>query len=339
MRYDQSVQQSAEILRLVLPHLPRHSAAYHPISYALWYEYNAGINPPLKARMDALQAEGSRIDDAMAYELYREYILDAWSSRSLSVNHQLEGLVSTFEQSAERACADAENFSESWGEFQQRLLEAPPELREQIAADLVASGLRMRGRVNELRTELQASVDETRQLRRELHRLHSEVLTDPLTGLCNRRGLDPAFAEIHRRAMETGGTCSTILIDVDHFKRVNDNYGHSFGDAVLKNVAATLRRRARSEDVVARLGGEEFLIVLPDTTTEAARQLAEDMRSTVERGELRQRGSQEVIAKITISAGVTGMRAQDTPANMITRADSAMYRAKSRGRNQVAVLA
>ena len=338
MRYDQSVQQSAEILRMVLPNFPRHGAAYHPISYALWYEYNAGINPPLKARIDALQAEGRTIDDPLAYELYREYILDAWSSRSLSVNHQLEGLVSNFEQSAERACADAEQFSQSWGEFQQKLVEAPRALREEVAADLVTSGLRMRGTVNELRTELQASVDETRRLREELHRLHSEVLTDPLTGLSNRRGLDPAFAEIHRQAVETGGTCSAILIDVDHFKRLNDSFGHLFGDVVLKNVASALRRRARSEDVVARLGGEEFLIVLPDAGTETAKELAEDMRTTIERGELRHRGSTDVIAKVTISAGVTGMRAQDSPGNMIARADSAMYRAKSRGRNQVAVL-
>lgn len=339
MRYEHSVHQSAEILRMVLPNFPRHTAAYHPISYALWYEYAAGINPPLKARLDSLLAEGRTIDDDLAYELYREYILDAWSSRSLSVNHQLEGLVSTFELSAERACADAEQFNTSWGEFQHKLGAAPVELREQLATDLVQSGLRMRSAVHELRTELQASVDETRRLRAELQRLHSEVMTDPLTGLCNRRGLDPAFAQIYQHALESGSPCSAILVDVDHFKRLNDNFGHVFGDLVLKKVATELRRRARGSDLVARLGGEEFLIVLPHTDGATAQNVAEDMRTSIERGELKQRGPSAGTAKVTISAGVTAMRPQDTPASMIARADSAMYRAKNRGRNQVAMMA
>jgi diguanylate cyclase len=338
MRYDQSVQQSAEILRMVLPHFPRHAAAYHPISYAIWYEYSAGINPALKQHIDTLVSQGQRIDDDVAYQIYREHILDAWSAQSLKVNSQLEGLVSTFELSAERACIDAGEFDLAWGEFQSRLAEVPENLRHQLADGFLESGVRMRGSVSELRTELQASVEDTRRLKAELKRLHSEVLTDPLTGLYNRRGLDSAFAEIHQQALLAGSTCSAILIDVDHFKRFNDSFGHLFGDQVLKSVASALRRRARTEDLVARLGGEEFLVVLPGSGPEQAQQVAEEMRSFVERAELRNRANGDSVAKITISAGVTGMRAEDTPANMIARADAAMYRAKNAGRNQVAVM-
>ena len=141
MRYDQSVQHSAEILRMVLPQLPRHPAAYHPITYALWYEYNAGINPPLKSRIDALVAEGRTIDDGLAADLYRELILDPWSSRALQVNEQLKGLVSHFEDSAGRTCADAESFNRHWDEFAGELDAAPPELRDRIAAPIAEGGV------------------------------------------------------------------------------------------------------------------------------------------------------------------------------------------------------
>ena len=339
MRYEQSVQHSAEILRMVLPQLPRHPAAYHPITYALWYEYTAGINPPLKSRIDSLVAEGRSIDNTLAVELYRELILDAWSSRALDVNDQLDGLVSKFEDSAGRACADAETFNRHWDEFAGELEVVSPVIREQIGSKLVESGQRVNATVGDLRQELESSVEEARRLREELRRLHSEVLTDPLTGLANRRGLDTTFTDIHRRALETGGTCSAILIDVDHFKRLNDNFGHAFGDQVLKSVAAQLRRRARAGDLVARLGGEEFLIVLPDADLAAAQAVAEEMRKAIERSELRQRGSSEVIARITISAGVATLRPGDEPQDMIARADAAMYRAKNSGRNQVALAA
>jgi diguanylate cyclase len=339
MRYDQSVQQSAEILRMVLPHFPRHSAAYHPISFALWYEFTAGINPPLSKRIEELLAEGRTIDDKLAHELYREYILDAWSARSLEVNHQLEGLVSTFEQSAERARADTDQFDLAWHAFEGDMQRHAAAQAGPAAAQLMETGQRMRTTVQDLRTELQASIADTRKLKEELKRLHNEVLTDPLTGLVNRRGLDAAFEQIHQDAAQYGRPCSAILVDVDHFKRVNDSFGHLFGDQVLKSVAGTLRQRARDTDLVARLGGEEFLIVLPDTDARQAQAVAEDMRAFVERAELRSRASAAMITKITISAGVTARRPQDTTTEMIARADSAMYRAKSRGRNQVALVA
>ena len=339
MRYEQSVQQSAEILRLVLPNFPKHSAAYHPISYALWYEYVSGINPPLKERIDALLAEGRTIDDELAHRLYREMILDSWSAQTLRVNTELEGLVTSFEVTAERARTGAEEFDRQWRNFEAGADSGNAAAQDPSVAGLVRAGLQMRNSVTELRRELQASAEDTRRLKAELRRLHSEVLTDPLTGLVNRRGLDRAFDTIHQEAAEQGAPCSAILVDVDHFKRLNDTFGHLFGDQVLKSVASVLRKRAREEDLVSRFGGEEFLIVLPRTPAAVAQTVAEDIRAVIERSELRSRGNSEAVAKITISAGVTGMRDQDTPANMIARADSAMYRAKNRGRNQVAVMA
>ena len=339
MRYQQTVSQSSEILRLVLPNLPKHRAAYHPVSFAIWYEYVAGINPPLQQRIDALTQQGQSIDNELAYELYQEYILDAWSSQTLKVNTRLGEMVAHFEQSATDLSSESRLFDEAWTGFETRLEQAPDDVQVLVGDLLSEAGERVRQTVQHLRQELEASIENSRSLRAELEVLHQQVMTDPLTGLSNRRGLESAFGTILQEAMQRGSPCSLILIDVDHFKKLNDTHGHVFGDRVLKSVAQALQVRVRPQDVVARIGGEEFVIVLPDTGTTAALGVAETIRQFVERAELRNKAKGDLVARITVSAGVTGMHANDTVTQMIARADSAMYAAKEGGRNRVMLAA
>lgn len=156
---------------------------------------------------------------------------------------------------------------------------------------------------------------------------------DPMTGLLNRRGLDDtlriSLAKANREDIET----AAIMVDIDHFQNVNDSFGHEAGDYVLREVAATLDRLSRSSDAVARIGGEEFVLVLPDTDLASARVLAERICNAL--GERPLLVDQQRIP-ITVSLGVASLRGNITLDELCRESDRAMYLAKRSGRNRVA---
>lgn len=163
-------------------------------------------------------------------------------------------------------------------------------------------------------------------------RLRRLAATDPLTGLANRRHLlEMAEYEI-KRGTRDHAPLSFLLADIDHFKSINDCHGHEAGDRVLVAIAAALRQAVREKDSVARWGGEEFLIMLPDTTLDDAVALAERIRQTVQALQTTV-GGRTVTASMTF--GVSALDRNETPGCAITRADKALYRGKATGRNRV----
>jgi diguanylate cyclase (GGDEF)-like protein len=162
--------------------------------------------------------------------------------------------------------------------------------------------------------------------------LDLQARTDALTGLLNRRGFETQMAFALALSRRSGRPLSLITIDVDHFKRVNDTYGHEAGDEVLRRLARTLEVRLRNSDVVARLGGEEFVALLPDTDLAGAQAIAQSLVAAMA-------GQQDpVVGLITVSAGVASMRSlQDNGTDLLRRGDAALYEAKGQGRNRVCV--
>lgn len=156
---------------------------------------------------------------------------------------------------------------------------------------------------------------------------------DPLTRLLNRRGLEDALYISFAHASRHGLSTSAIMVDIDHFKKINDSFGHEAGDQVLRQVADTLQRMSRASDVVARTGGEEFLLVLPDTGLDAARHLAERIREAI--GERPLAVDHQKIP-VTISLGVASVAGDVDLEALAQAADRAMYLAKRGGRNRVA---
>ena len=162
--------------------------------------------------------------------------------------------------------------------------------------------------------------------------LDLQARTDALTGLLNRRGFETQMAFAVALARRSSRPLSLITVDVDHFKRVNDTYGHEAGDEVLRRLARTLESRLRGSDVVARLGGEEFVALLPDTDLNGAQSIAQALVTAMAEQQ------DPVVGTITISAGVATMRgAEDNGAAMLRRGDAALYEAKGQGRNRVCV--
>ncbi|MDE2370781.1 MAG: diguanylate cyclase [Burkholderiales bacterium] len=190
-------------------------------------------------------------------------------------------------------------------------------------------------------SELFVTRVEAEQMRLEARRHHArareleaDTRRDELTGLGNRRELELRWPQLVEQARCGGGRLAVAMIDLDHFKRVNDCHGHGVGDRVLMAMAALLRAHTRAADLVARVGGEEFLLVLPDADTERAREICERLRIAV------QGHDWEALAPglgVTLSAGLTCGVPADAE-SLTRRADEALYLAKSQGRNRVVAI-
>lgn len=178
-----------------------------------------------------------------------------------------------------------------------------------------------------------ATVSRNVQKRRQYERA---AMFDGLTGIHNRRWLDETLHRMVRRHQNGRGSLSLSLIDIDHFKGFNDRYGHAAGDHVLTVVAATLASNLRPTDLVARFGGEEFVIIFPDTDVEHARGAADRVRTAVAAQELVMPDGTQ-LPRVTISMGVTELDPGQSVPDLLKTADLAMYRAKQSGRDRVVV--
>ncbi len=162
------------------------------------------------------------------------------------------------------------------------------------------------------------------------HKLEAE--TDSLTGIGNRRLFNEIFPNMIDTQIESGENLAVILIDVDRFKAVNDGYGHDVGDQVLQTIAQLLKSQIRESDVLARLGGEEFVVLIPDLTPDDAITIAMRIRTLVEKHAFKARSES---FHVTVSAGISFLEPEDTADGLLKRADDLLYRAKSNGRNKL----
>ena len=251
--------------------------------------------------------------------------------------------------------------SERLGEFVGRLTEGPVGRTGQTlsigTAALAQPSIAVLARPEELQRLLGASIDENRYLTAQVRRLEAELrrssaqlsklrgdlrgavrdaLTDPLTGLANRRAFNLELGVVDARA-SSSSPAHLVIVDIDHFKQVNDVHGHDLGDEVLRIVGEVLLAKVRSDSVVARLGGDEFGLLLPGASPHDAVGIAIRLCEFLEFRPLIIRGHRKVSLPITLSIGVAAWHSGEGSARWYARADAALYEAKRRGRNRVAV--
>ncbi|MDZ4195552.1 MAG: GGDEF domain-containing protein, partial [Pseudomonas sp.] len=194
------------------------------------------------------------------------------------------------------------------------------------ASDVVAERLQgLVKRVAEMEQEAQ-------QFREHIEEQRQKSLLDPLTGLPNRAAWSERLDLEVARRQRYGGQLLLAVLDVDHFKRINDGYGHQAGDRVLKIIAGELSKRLRKTDFIARFGGEEFVLLIPATPLEGGVQLLETLRAAIEACPFHFKGEP---VTITFSAGIAEFRNGEATEVTFERADQALYRAKGAGRNRV----
>jgi diguanylate cyclase len=331
-----TAERSAELLRLALPLISKHGDGFQPASYAVWYEYVHGANEALKNELEGTIKTGARLTEKVTFDLYQRHIIDRAEQAVSSARSGLLEVLEHVNLKVDAASSDTIDFTTSIDAFGHSLEESDnaESLRLRVSS-IVDQAQRMSGSMSALQKEFEASRTELERLADELTRARQEVLTDPLTGLTNRRGFDMAVSEAIVDATAQRAEIALMMIDIDHFKRINDSYGHLFGDQVIRGVAHAIKACVKGKDIASRYGGEEFVVVLPATGLRGGKAVAEQIRVAVERSRIRKANSQEAVGNITVSIGVAVRSPTEPIEQLIERADKAMYESKSGGRNLV----
>jgi diguanylate cyclase len=338
VKYPENLERSAEYLRLTLGLMSKHEAAFNPITYAVWYEYASGQNAGLKREIEALTAAAQKLDDATTRRLHQTHIAELDEQTIARLNTEFQSLLAEVAQSAEATGSDATKFGSGLEQLRQALEESlsVPVLRERVNG-VLHDTRQIQGSISTLTQRLEASQSEIVVLRNELMRVREEAQIDGLTGLLNRRAFDDRINALLSDVRDSGVGPCLVMMDIDHFKMLNDSYGHVFGDRVIRTIGELLKATVKGQDVVARYGGEEFALLLPETPVAGATVVAERLREAVARSRIRRLNSEETVGCITISAGIANYYPGEAVATFIDRADAALYASKAQGRNRVTV--
>ena len=335
MRYKETREQSAELLRMVLPLMARHSAGFHPLSYSVWYEYVAGCNEALRAAVDVRLKQTPILSDRDIEVLFDAHVAMRDIDSSARMRSEIARLVKHVEGVATEAGQEVGHYGEELDDYRERLQdETGKETIAEVVESLIDETMRVRVKTEIYHEHLKKSSEEVERLRGELELVQGLALSDPLTGLLNRRG----FEQQRQRLCAVSAAGFTVLIiDIDHFKAINDAHGHLLGDRVIVSVANMLRSCVGERGPIARMGGEEFAVLLPHTSSAGGVELAERIRSSVEHGKIRRAGTDETIGNVTVSIGVASCGENELFDAMLARADGALYQSKTAGRNRVTV--
>jgi diguanylate cyclase len=309
-----------------------------PDNFELFYAYASGENPAL-ARVMSTVIESKRpftpelLADLRLRCLSGARAAEAMESLGGNMGKLIDDILSKLENSARDAASYKDALSAATGELGggER---SPADLRK-LVDGLIAATRAMENRAKSLEGELQASSQQVNELKTKLADVRKESMTDPLTGISNRKAFDEAVAAATAAVARDGEEVALLLCDIDHFKMFNDTWGHQTGDQVLRLVASCLAENTKGRDTAARYGGEEFAVLLRHTGLEAATRLANQIRGLVETKKLVKKSSGDILGAITISIGVAQFSPGETADLVIRRADACLYGAKHSGRNLV----
>jgi len=379
-----SIERSAELLRQALPWMSRQQAALHPVSYAVWFDYVAQTNPPLRAAIDEHLARDGALDEFATQALFKRHVADVDPESAQRVVDQIQRVLGGIGDSAGAAGTQVARYSASLAQLAVALVQGDtvrgmtdtgtpgvarngpaPRMLADVVAEVIADTGAMRSQIGGLQQRLADSRREIDRLRDEVRRAREEALRDSLTGLSNRRAFDQALAaclaeqasaaptpgvgaDAAHRAIEaarhpaagrgpsaSGESGPWLLVsDIDGFGRINEAYGHDFGDRVLQTLADAMRALVPAGATLARVSGEAFALLVPRLGAEDVLALAHGLRTQVGSARIR-RPHQDEAERVTLSVGLASARPGDAPQTLMERAGAALRQAKLAGRDRV----
>jgi diguanylate cyclase len=314
----------------------QHDAAFNPVSYTVWYEFAAGINARLtRAIQEALLTE-PRLGDATLGRIYQACVADIDPAAMHRISSEFQKMMTGMAESAMRTGDQAGVFGEQLRGLSAALGTHDRSTLEPYVAETLVGTVQMTSSTQALEQQIVVSRREIEILQVDLNRARDEAVLDPLTRLLNRKGFDQQMESMLSQPPEPGKAHCLVMLDIDHFKQVNDTHGHVMGDRVIQSLGDVLRRCVSDKlYTAARYGGEEFACLLPNATLEAGVNLAETVRLLTKAMKIRDRRTQQVKLTVSISGGVAAMQPGDDAHALIERADAALYKSKQAGRDRV----
>jgi diguanylate cyclase len=308
-----------------------------PASYALWYAYAAATQPTLNKKIDDLIAAQRVLSVTELDRLHDQYLSPTGMAEradkfSTVLLDQIELIIDLVEAALASSSSLQMQFASAGQELRRTVDRATIKA---VIETLVTSIQGMEERASSFQKQLQSSQDVIEALKDDLEQACRDSNTDAITALSNRRHFDIALDQAITTATHNDSPLSLLFIDVDRFKEFNDAHGHQMGDDVLRLLGATLKQALNGQGLAARVGGEEFAIVLPNAELSQAHVLAEDIRSAIMGREVLRRATGERLGRITVSIGVTQYQPSESASSLIERADRHLSKAKEQGRNRV----
>jgi diguanylate cyclase len=337
VRYSENKERSAELLRLVLSTMSLHDAAYNPTTFTVCYEHVSGMNHRLSVAFNQATQAKSRLDNDDMRQLHELFVADVDTQVMQRISGELQRMMSGIQESASRTGSQADSYGTELKGLSTALVSADAENLSGVVQHVVVSTAQMIESTSELEKEVKVSQQEISRLKNELLRTRDDSMKDSLTGVLNRKGFDHKLSEMLAEPVTADRAHGLVLLDIDHFKAVNDTHGHVMGDRVLQALGEVLRMLLSNHEgcSVARYGGEEFAVLMPNTDLTQALSLAEKLRAQTQAMKIRDRRTKAVVLTVTISAGVTLMQQDDDPQTLVARADGALYQSKQNGRNRI----
>lgn len=309
-----------------------------PGNFCVWYNYLAGSVPELRRDLDAMLLSGKTISSSAIQDLFDKYFREPSAEERLQqTGDELQTTLADVIRQVTQAGLDANEFGKTLTKASGSL--GTGRLEAAAMADLVSeliNATKLIGQRNQaLEAQLKQSSAKITGLQTRLDAARRDALTDALTGVGNRKSFDLSVQFRAQQASEQRTDLCLMMIDIDHFKKFNDSFGHRVGDQVLKIVGAKLKQAATGNDSAARYGGEEFALLLPQTKMFDAIDRADKFRTGLGAHALKNRTTGQVYGAVTVSIGVARYRLGEPLEAFITRADQALFRAKNDGRNRV----
>ncbi|SDU45632.1 GGDEF domain-containing protein [Desulfobacula phenolica] len=333
--YTESVKESGNYLRSALKNIAKYKLPYNPVSYLLWYEYALGRNKDLIDDIELIFKKNQLLTNDTIAKLFKKHITDNQilisGKKIREFQNILAQMTKHLSQSGDEIGLQGNMLDTYAIELgQASSLDAIIEISKHIVLETKSIVESSRN----LKSRLDSTISEINMLSKELDGIRQAAKTDMLTGLLNRRGFYGAMVQAIANIENANDTLSVIMLDIDHFKRVNDQYGHLIGDNVLKILSKLLKDHIKGKDIAARFGGEEFILVLPQTSLEGAYALAEQIRLSLLKMNWKIKDTGKSIGQITISLGISLYQEGESIEAVIKRADDALYHAKNNGRNK-----
>ncbi len=327
------VERAREIIeRMGLQQIPT-----SPANYEIWTTHVAGVKPDLSREIQARLERGEVFTDETNEELFERFFANTRLSiqmleTSETIARELDDTVSNLRGAGGRAGSYAKVLQDAATRFEGGVDSA--EFRtvvEHLAVtthEMIANNLK-------LAEQIEATSHQVQELQTALESVKVEALTDGLTGLGNRRMFEDT---LRRRITDAGADKSDlclVMFDIDHFRRLNEAWGHPLGDQVLRYIAAVLRAHAQGDVLAARYGGEEFAMIMPRTNVYLAEALGARVCKAVKSKRLSLKSTGDVIGEVTLSVGVARFRELEDPGQLIARAEACLQAAKREGRDRM----
>ena len=332
---DHNLEKSVAILKQTIPLLLKHKISAVPTNYALWYTYVSNESPELKVAIDDVLDNKMQLSEVKTKALYRHYVAANEEVSAWELRQSLEAMLVELSQSVKDTRLETTSFKKTMDSCVDDLAKVekeglPVEEVMALVRNLVKDTQYIRNSTISFNNALTDAQKEIEALRDQLEQSKQEALYDALTGLCNRRYFDEELA-----SQSLKPNLCLMMVDLDHFKKINDNYGHIMGDLVLKAAAKKIQATCRDGAQAFRFGGEEFAIIVPNSSFTKAWSMAESMRKAIEKMAVKNKRTGEVLCDITASIGVAELTKNMNPLALIEKVDKQLYEAKRLGRNRV----